>query len=411
MLIKVCTCFINYINENEYIMTRSRHPNQIIVLIIIYIAFISLGLPDALLGSSWNLMRVDLEQQLSMVGLITATSYALTLTSTFLSPKLLAFFQTKVIVFISIIFTGSAVILISQVSNFWVLVFLTIPLGIGAGAIDLSLNHYVSIHYKASHMSYLHGFYGIGVTTGPLIMAKVLEYNTWRIGYMIVGIILLIIAFLVLITFPYWFKESTEHQEEYHGNYSVKEVFLTKGVIPSILIFMFYVHIESFLSVFVASYMHLVKGFNLSQSALATMVYFLALTAGRFTSGFISNRFKSQMIIKLSELLIILGAILLIINVSNAYLSFLFIFLIGFGSGPIYPNMMHLNSKFFENQKISRVMSLQMMIGYLGFGALTPLMGIILDKVSINLYPFIIILLGTCLFLITSYYLKIKNEN
>lgn len=382
---------------------------SMIVLIIIYIAFISLGLPDALLGSSWNLMRVDLGQQLSMVGLVTATSYALTLTSTFLSPKLLALFQTKIIVFVSILFTGSAVLAISQISNFYLLVLLTIPLGIGAGAIDLSLNHYVSIHYKASHMSYLHGFYGIGVTTGPLIMAKTLEYNTWRIGYMTIGIILLIIAFLVLLSFKYWFNESTEHQEEYHGNVSVKEVLHTKAVIPSILIFMFYVHIESFLSVFVASYTHLVKGFDLSESALATMIYFLALTAGRFTSGFISNRLKPQTIIKGSEIFILIGAGLLLLKNNNIYLIYLFIFMIGFGSGPIYPNMMHLNSKYFDKQKISRVMSLQMMIGYLGFGALTPLMGIVLDKVSITIYPLIILTIGTCLFLVTQYYLNLNQ--
>ncbi len=390
-------------------MSQSKRKN-LIVLIIIYIAFISLGLPDALLGSSWNLMRIDLGQKLSTIGFITATTYILTLTSTFFSPKLLSFFQTKMIVFFSILLAGTAIITISNVSNFVLLVLLTIPLGFGAGAIDLSLNHYVSIHYKASHMSFLHGFYGIGVTTGPLIMAKALEYNTWRIGYLTVGIILLVIALLVLITFPFWFNEDQKHQEEYHGKISIKEVFFTKGVIPSILIFMFYVHIESFMSIFIASYVHLVKNFSLSQSALATMVYFLALTIGRFTSGFISNHVKPTSLIKVGELFILLGAVLLILKLNNLYVIYLFVFLIGFGSGPIYPNMMHLNSKNFNRQKVSRIMSLQMMIGYLGFGALTPLMGLVLDNISISLYPFILVTISISLYLLTIYYLSLKLD-
>jgi MFS family permease len=180
------------------------------LLLIIYITFIALGLPDALLGSAWNLIRMDLSTSLETLGIMTVTIYIMSILSTFNAPRLLRKFETKWITLISVSFTGLALIGISQVNAFYQMLFFALPLGVGAGAIDVSLNHYLASHYQAKHMNYLHSFYGIGVTLGPSIMAYTLNLNEWRLGYVIVGSLLILIAILILTSFKLWKKENHE---------------------------------------------------------------------------------------------------------------------------------------------------------------------------------------------------------
>lgn len=225
---------------------------SIILLIIIYLSFIALGLPDALLGSSWNLVRVDLDVPLGTLGLMTVLVYIMSIISTFNAPRLLRLFQTKKITAISILMTGLALLMISQVESFYAMLIFALPLGIGAGAIDVSLNHYLAKHYKASHMNYLHAFYGIGVTLGPSVMAYTLLGDSWRIGYIIVGGVLLFIGLSVFISFPIWHKEEAHDLVSDHTHIPIKTMLKRKGALNSILIFLFYVHIESLLGVWIA---------------------------------------------------------------------------------------------------------------------------------------------------------------
>jgi fucose permease len=374
----------------------------------VYLAFIALGLPDALLGSSWNLVREDLSMPLGAIGLVTFFSYILTMFATFSAPRVLSRVQTKQVTFVSILFTGSALLLMSQVTAFWQIVLLAIPLGMGAGAIDLSLNHYTAVHFKASHMNYLHSFYGLGVTFGPMVMAWTLQDESWRLGYQLVGFLLLGIALVVGLSHRAWDEETIEHRNEHHARIPIKEVLAQRGVLASLVIFLLYVHIESLLGVFVASFAFLRLGAGYAEAALFTMTYFLTLTIGRIASGLLSNRLHPNRLILVGEFGMVIGAVVLLIPGQALFHYHMGVALLGIGSGPVFPNMMYMNPHNFEKRTMSRVMSLQMMIGYIGFGILTPLMGQVFDWTTIAWYPFIALAWSVLLLVVTLRFFALK---
>ena len=286
----------------------------LILLMVIYIAFIALGLPDALLGSAWSKVRTDLNVTLASLSVMSFLVYIMSFLATFNAPRLLRLLQTKWITVVSITFTGVALIVMSQVNAFWQMLFFAVPLGVGAGAIDVSLNHYLTKHYKASHMNYLHSFYGIGVTLGPSIMAYTLSKNSWRLGYMIIGSILLVIALIVLLSFKLWNKEEKDNREEEHAHVSLKTMVKSKGAINSILIFLAYVHIETLGGVWIASYFFIEKSVSYATAALFTTTFYLALTIGRLLSGVLSPRLQPKQMVLMGQIIIVIASILLIIN-------------------------------------------------------------------------------------------------
>lgn len=381
-----------------------------LLLLVIYMTFIALGLPDALLGSAWNLIRIDLNTSLETLGIMTVIVYFMSILSTFNAPRLLRFFETRWITFVSVLMTGVALILISQVSEFYQILFFALPLGVGAGAIDVSLNHYLASHYKAKHMSYLHSFYGVGVTLGPTVMAYTLNQNMWRLGYIIVGCILLGIAIIILTSFKLWKKENQQEREDVHRKITLKDILKTKGALESILIFLTYVHIESLGGVWIASYFFIEKGVSYATAALFTTTFYLALTAGRLISGFVSGKVSPNILVRIGEVLMLLAGILMFLKFDYVFIYFIIVFIFGLGAGPIFPNMMFMNSLVFEKQKLSKIISLQMGIGYMGFGLLTPLAGLFFGKVDIFFYPVWIGLMSLVLIIITISYRKHTNH-
>jgi fucose permease len=382
----------------------------IILLAVIYIAFIALGLPDALLGSGWNMIRDDLSTSLGTLGFMTVTVYIFSILSTFNAPRLLRWFETKRIVFFSILFTGIALIAISRITNFYQMLFFALPLGVGAGAIDVSLNHYLATNYKASHMNYLHSFYGIGVTMGPSIMAYALNLNTWRLGYVIVGSMLIGISLIVLLSFQLWKKETQAERDIDHAHVHLKDILKTKGAIPSVLIFLIYVHMESLGGVWIASYFYITKSLSYAQAALFTTTFYLALTIGRLTSGFVSHRLSPKTLIQIGITLISISGLLMLFEYPFIWIYPMVVFLFGLGCAPIFPNMMFLNSKNFDQKKLSKIMSLQMGVGYMGFGILTPLAGMMFDLTDISIFPIIMIIMSSILFILLMRYFQQTNQ-
>jgi fucose permease len=382
----------------------------IILLAVIYIAFIALGLPDALLGSGWNMIRDDLSTSLGTLGFMTVTVYIFSILSTFNAPRLLRWFETKRIVFFSILFTGIALIAISRITNFYQMLFFALPLGVGAGAIDVSLNHYLATNYKASHMNYLHSFYGIGVTMGPSIMAYALNLNTWRLGYVIVGSMLIGISLIVLLSFQLWKKETQAERDTDHAHVHLKDILKTKGAIPSVLIFLIYVHMESLGGVWIASYFYITKSLSYAQAALFTTTFYLALTIGRLTSGFVSHRLSPKTLIQIGITLISISGLLMLFEYPFIWIYPMVVFLFGLGCAPIFPNMMFLNSKNFDQKKLSKIMSLQMGVGYMGFGILTPLAGMMFDLTDISIFPIIMIIMSSILFILLIRYFQQTNQ-
>ncbi|QWB99457.1 MFS transporter [Mycoplasmatota bacterium] len=380
-----------------------------LLLTIIYISFIALGLPDAILGSAWNLVRKDLNVSLGSLGIMTIAIYIMSIISTYNAPRLLRLLQTKWITFVSILFTGLALMIMSRVGEFYQLLFFAIPLGIGAGAIDVSLNHYLAKNYKASHMNYLHSFYGVGVTLGPTIMASTLKNNSWRSGYLIIGSILIVIALLVLLSFKLWKKE-TSTEKEHHQHIKLKDALKTKKVINSLIIFLIYVHVESLLGAWIASYIYIEKHTSYAVAALFATTYYSGLTLGRLLSGIFSHKINSIQLVIMGISCMLFASILLIFNYSSLIYYFIIVGLLGIGSGPIFPNMMFINNDQFSKQYLSKVISLQMVVGYMGFGLLTPLAGLIFDQISIGLYPYILLFSTSVLTISIFLYLKHKQK-
>jgi len=374
---------------------------KLILLAVIYIIFIALGLPDALIGSGWNLIREDLNVSLGTLGIMTIAIYSMSVLATFNAPRLLRLLETKAISIISVFMTGFALIMISQINEFYQMLFFAIPLGLGAGAIDVSLNHYLAANYEAKHMNYLHSFYGIGVTLGPSVMAYTLSQNSWRNGYIIVGIMLLVIASIALFTNKLWAKEPKQEREDTHAHIKMSEIFKTRGAIASILIFMIYVHIESLGGVWIASYFYIDKGVSYATAALFTTVFYLGLTVGRLSSGILSSKLSPSFMVRMGQTFIVIAAVLMLFKGLPIWTYFVMVGLFGLGCAPIYPNMMFLNSVYFEKKKLSKMVSLQMALGYCGFGILTPLAGLFFDKISIGFYPVFLIVSSSLLYFIT----------
>lgn len=376
-----------------------------IVLGIVFLTFVALGLPDALLGASWNQSRLDFGVEIGAIGFFTFVSYLSILFATFVAPQVLMVMKTQRILFFSILMMGLTLLLISQVEAFWMLLLLAVPLGLGSGMIDLSLQHYVAQHLKASHMNFLHSSYGIGVTMGPFLMANALAFFTWRQGYVWIGALLTGFAFIILLSFKWWPDHAQKHQP-IETSAPLKKTFQTKGVKNSILIFLVAVHVESMTGVFIATYAFIVLGFSASVAALATTTFFASLTLIRILTGMLGDRFHASLFVKAGQRGLLLGALLLALSVQFPFLAFISFSGLGLSMGPIYPNMMHMNKERFGAQKLSRVMSLQMVIGYTGFGILTPVAGQWFERVSMGSLPYFIFIMGLLLIGLTEHYLK-----
>ena len=372
-----------------------------LLLIVIYIAFIALGLPDALLGSAWNLVREDLSVSLGTLGIMTFIVYVMSVAATYNAPRILKVMQTKWVVGVSILMTGTALLSISMVGAFWHMLFFALPLGAGAGAIDVSLNHYLAINHKARHMNLLHSFYGIGVTSGPAIMALALGQGKWRSGYLAVGIILLAIALVVFLSFPLWKDEHEDERNSHHAHVPLGTIIGTKGVMNAVLIFTTYVHLESLAGVWIASYIYIEKGLGYAGSALFATLYYLGLTLGRIISGIIGDRLSARSFVIAGESMVLTGIVLLFLETQSIVPYVIAVGLIGLGSGPVFPNMMMANTDLFEKKVLSRVISLEMAVGYLGFGILTPLAGLVFDRAGIWLYPYVMAVAGIVMFLLS----------
>lgn len=383
----------------------------VVILSIIFIVFIALGLPDALLGASWNLSRRAFGVEIGAIGYFTFVSYLSILLATFLAPYALMVVKTQRILLVSLLMMGLALIFISQVERYRSLLLWAIPLGLGSGMIDLSLQHYVASRLKARHMNFLHFAYGIGVTTGPFLMAGALAFFTWRQGYIWVGSFLIVIASLVLLSFKWWPDPAKKHGPNGH-NAPLKATFHTPGVKHSIAIFLVAVHVESMIGVFMASYAFIVLDLSASVAALATTTFFVGLTLIRGISGTLGDRVAPASWVKAGTFGLLIGAGLLGLSSWVSYLAFISFFVLGISMGPVYPNMMQMNKARFGEEKLSRVMSLQMVIGYTGFGVFTPLAGQWFERVSMGALPYFIGALGLVLIGLTKSYLKpLKSVN
>ena len=356
------------------------------LLALIYLAFISLGLPDSLLGAGWPVMHTELGVSVSFMGIISMVISGGTIISSLLSDKLTHKFGTRAVTVASVFLTVAALFGFSFSGSFSMLIIFAVPYGLGAGAIDAALNNYVALHYKAKHMSWLHCFWGVGAIISPFIMSFALKNLNWNSGYRIVGFIQLAIALLLLVTLPVWKINKTESTAD------TKRVGLTaalkiKGV-PSLLIGYFaYCSAEATAMYWASTYFTEVKGISGDRAASFAALFYIGITLGRFASGFITERLGDRRMILLGTGVLACGIMTLLIPVQSYVTAFAAFLVIGFGCAPIYPCIIHSTPANFGAENSGAIIGIQMASAYVGSTFIPPLFGLLGNAVGFSVMP------------------------
>ena len=359
-----------------------------VLLSVIFLSFIGLGLPDTILGSIWPVIQKDINAPVYSAGIITLIVQAGTVISSLFSSKLVYKYSTQMVTFFSILLTSAALIIFAFSYNVFFLFAAAIPLGLGAGSVDAALNGYVANNFKSNIMNFLHGFWGVGAFLGPFTMSFFIKSDCF-------------IALTVFLSRKIWInKNYTSEEKVYISNKEALKIPLVKSALTT---FLFFSYIELTTGLWISSYFVYGLGISKYYAALITALFYGSITAGRIITGLFSNNFENYKIIRAGETAIIAGCILMIFG--DKYLSVAGAFIIGIGSSPVYPAMLHETPKRFGEKASLTVMGLQMSVSYTG-GAIAPLIfGMLADKFSFNLLPFYI-LFGAVIIFISSEYLN-----
>lgn len=378
-----------------------------ILLLIIYLAFISLGLPDSLLGSAWPAMIDGLGVPVDYAGIIAMIVAAGTVLSSLLSGNLIQKFGEAKVTTFSVILTAVALMGFSFSNHFLFLCLLAVPLGLGAGSVDAALNNYVAIHYQARQMNWLHCFWGVGAAIGPIILSSYLANGgSWSQGYNTIAWIQVILVVILIISYPLWDKKQltweAEHEEIPRSNLSLLKTI--PGLKQALLLFFCYCTIEASFGLWGASFLVFERGFETGQAAMLVSLYYLGITLGRFLSGFLTHYFTNRQLVYLGQGIIGLGLISLLIPYDVMLLpGFL---LVGLGCAPIFPSLLHETPTNFGERFSQKIMGMQMASAYVGI----MLMPFLFGKIAIITgYSFLLAFLGIFL-LAMSYLTKVLNQ-
>lgn len=379
-----------------------------LLLALIYVAFISLGLPDSLLGSGWPTIHADLNVPVSYMGIVSMVISGGTIVSSLFSDKLTKKLGTSVITVVSVLFTAIALFGFSFATKFWVLIVFAVPYGLGAGAVDAALNNYVALHYKAKHMSWLHCFWGAGTIVSPFIMSFALTNSTWNEGYRIVGYIQLGITLLLLVTLPVWKvnKKADVAQQKHLGVFGA---FKIKGV-PFLLIgFFAYCAAEATAMNWASTYFVEVKGVSAEQAAQLASLFYIGLTAGRFISGFIADKIGDRKMIVIGTAVLSCGIISLLIPAPSVVAIIGFI-VIGFGCAPIYPCIIHSTPTNFGAENSGSIIGIQMAGAYVGSTFIPPLFGLLGRRLGFEIMPVYLAIFAVLMIIMTESTFRITRK-
>ena len=366
------------------------------LLIIIFITFIGVGLPDSVLGTAWPAIYREFNLPVSLAGYISATVSACTIISSLISSKVINKFGTGVVSAVSTLMTAAALLGFAFTDNAVFFFLLAIPLGLGAGSIDTALNNFVALHYSASKMNFLHCFFGIGVATSPYVMSLALGADdNWRKGYIIIGFIQFVIALIAVLSLPLWKKAKKKDESDNPTppkTLTLSQLFKMPAVRMSCFAFFSYCALELCAGSWSSTYFVNIKGLSSDKAAQIAMLFYIGLASGRFLSGVVAQKIGRWRIIRIATL-ILFGAIIMFILPLPVPVAAFALFFIGLGCGPVFPNLTHLTPENFGADISQSVIGVQQASSYTGIMLMPWLFGILAQTISSALFPFYLLFL------------------
>ena len=359
-----------------------------VLLAVIYAAFISLGLPDALLGSAWPMMYSEFEVSISRAGVVFMIISAGTVASSLMSDKLTRRFGTGKVTAFSVGVTAAALLGFSCSTSFWMLCLWAVPYGLGAGSVDASLNNYVALHYASRHMNWLHCMWGIGASVGPYIMGGILTMGLrWNMGYRTIGLLQIILTAVLFLSLPLWKKRIAEGDSPpLSTQLNLTQIIRIPGVRESMVVFFCYCALEQTAGLWASSYLVLYKGVSSEAAAVFASMFFTGIAVGRAVSGFLTIKLNDTQMIRLGQSVIALGIGIMLLPFGQTLALAGFI-LIGLGCAPIYPCVIHSTPERFGTENSQTVIGVQMACAYIGTSLMPPLFGLVAEHIDVALLP------------------------
>ena len=362
-----------------------------LLLAIIYLSFISLGLPDSLLGSAWPTMYPQLGVPVSYSGIVFMIISVGTIISSLQSDRLTRRLGTGKVTAFSVAMTAAALFGFSISHAFWQLCLWAIPYGLGAGSVDASLNNYVALHYESKHMSWLHCMWGVGAASGPYIMGAVITGGgTWNGGYRCIAVVQVVLTAVLLCSLPLW--KGRPQGKDASGSVveakalSVKEVLRVGGVKNVLICFFCYCALEQTTGLWASSYLTLYKGVPAETAASFASMFFIGITAGRALNGFLAMKRNDVQMVRMGQILIACGIAVMLLPL-GADVSLAGFVMIGLGCAPVYPCLIHATPSHFGADKSQAIIGIQMACAYVGTSLMPPLFGLIAEYITVSLLP------------------------
>lgn len=360
-----------------------------LLLAIIYLSFISLGLPDGLLGSAWPTMYLEFGVPVSYAGIISMIIAAGTIVSSLMSDRLTYWLGAGKVTAISVAMTACALFGFGFSNQYWLLCLWAIPYGLGAGSVDAALNNYVALHYTSRHMSWLHCMWGLGASTGPYIMGFVLSGGQhWSLGYKTVGLIQIVLTVILFISLPIWKKRhsSCEAQEEQYHPMTLGQIVKIPGAKEIMITFFCYCALEQTAMLWASSYLALYKGVPAETAAFFGSLFCVGITVGRGLNGFLTVKFSDTTLIRMGQGIILLGIAAMLLPMGDV-VSLTGLILIGLGCAPIYPCVIHSTPEHFGAENSQALVGVQMASAYVGICLMPACFGLIANHISVSLLP------------------------
>lgn len=400
-----------------------------LLLAVIYLAFISLGLPDALLGSGWPTMYTQLQVPFSYAGIISMIISAGTIVSSFFSDRLTRKFGAGLVTAVSVLLTAGALFGFSVSDSFYLLCIMAIPYGLGAGAVDAALNNYVALHYSSRHMSWLHCFWGVGAAASPYIMGFCLGKGLgWSRGYFSVSVIQIVITAILFISLPLWKSRTDEKEggiepkcaeaEQIQTDQtkaasskalSLREILRIKGAPYILITFFAYSAMETTTGLWASSYLVQYLLMEPEKAAKFASFFYLGITVGRFLCGFVADRMGDKALIRLGGGIVGAGILLVLIPFPVTTPALLGLVIIGFGCAPVYPAIIHSTPFYFGKENSQALIGIQMACAYVGSTFMPPLFGTLAARIGIWLYPVFLLVFEVLMVLTSEKLNRIQN--